>query len=86
MFWYIKANMENAYVMQSSRISAFLSDTIQPNGKRMFDNLRKRLDQFQALPELSREQPIDVEIIVPANGQKKPDRVNVTNEKYKEAD
>ena len=86
MFWYIKANMENAYVMQSSRISAFLSDTIQPNGKRMFDNLRRRLDQFQALPEPSREQPIDVEVIVPVNSQKKPDRINVTYEKHQEAD
>ncbi len=85
MFWYIKANMENAYVMQSSRISAFLSDTIQPNGKRMFDNLKTRLDQFQALPEPAREQPIDVEIIVPTISQKKPTRINVTNQLHEEA-
>jgi hypothetical protein len=80
LFWYIKANLDNAYAMQSSRVAAFLPDTIQPNGKRMFDNMKKRLDQFQALPEPPREQPIDVEIIVPAIDQKKPSRINVTND------
>ena len=44
LFWYIKANLENSYAMQSSRVAAFLPDTIQPNGKRMFDNMKKRLD------------------------------------------
>ena len=85
MFWYIKANMENAYVMQSSRISAFLSDTIQPNGKRMFDNLKKRLDQFQALPDPEKEQPIDVEVIAPVYREKRREPINVTNELLKEA-
>ena len=85
LFWYIKANLENSYAMQSSRVAAFLPDTIQPNGKRMFDNMKRRLDQFQALPEPPKEQPIEVEVIVPANSCQKPDRINVTSEKQEEA-
>jgi hypothetical protein len=79
LFWYIKANLENAYAMQSSRVAAFLPDTIQPNGKRFFDNLKARLDQFQALPDVPREKPVDVEVVVPTEDQRKRERVNVTN-------
>lgn len=79
LFWYIKANLENAYAMQSSRVAAFLPDTIQPNGKRFFDNLKSRLDQFQALPDVPREKPVDVEVVVPTEDQRKRERVNVTN-------
>jgi hypothetical protein len=83
MFWYIKANLENAYAMQSSRVAAFLPDTVQPNGKRMFDNLKLRLDQFAALPEAPREKPLDVEVIVPKRSAEKRERIIVTNE-YRE--
>ena len=80
MYWYIKANMENAYAMQSSRVAAFLPDTIQPNGKRFFDNLRGQIDKFAALPDVPREAPLDVEVITPVAGQKRPERINVTND------
>jgi hypothetical protein len=85
LFWYIKANLENAYAMQSSRVAAFLPDTIQPNGKRMIDNLKKRLDQFQALPEPEKEQPVDVEVIAPVHREKRREPINVTNELREEA-
>ncbi len=85
MFWYIKANMENAYAMQSSRVAAFLPDTIQPNGKRMFDNIKGQLDKFAALPDVPREAPLDVEVIAPAAGTKKLERINITAESRQEA-
>jgi hypothetical protein len=76
MYYYILNNMQNAYTMQSSRVAAFLPDTIQPNGKRFFDNLKNHIDQFAALPEPVKETPLDVEVIVPEKGKPK----NVTFE------
>jgi hypothetical protein len=64
MFWYIKANLENSYAMQSSRVAAFLPDLLGRSGRRYFDEVKDRLDQFRALeskPESQRE----VEVIVP---------------------
>ncbi len=74
MFWYIKAALENSYAMQSSRVAAFLPDTIQPNGRRFFDNIKERLDQFQALPEPQSAAPREVKVILPGNVR------NVTHE------
>lgn len=72
MFWYIKANLENAYAMQSSRVAAFLPDTIQPDGKRFFDHIKQQLDQFAALPMPEREKPLEVEVILPSDRNKYP--------------
>lgn len=69
MFWYIKANLENSYAMQSSRVAAFLPDMIAPNGKRYFDTMKERLTQFQALPE-QQEMQREVKVIKP--------KINVT--------
>jgi hypothetical protein len=64
MFWYIKANMENAYAMQSSRVAAFLSDMVTPNGTRFFDEMKQRLDRFSAIEDKT-ENPREVQIIKP---------------------
>jgi hypothetical protein len=68
IFYYIKSHLEAAYAMQSSRVAGFLPDMLTQNGKRFFDTLKERLDQFEALeysqePEKQRE----VEVIKPKN-------------------
>lgn len=73
MFWYIKANLENSYAMQSSRVAAFLPDIVTPNGKRYFDTMKDRLSQFQALPEHPEAPQREVEVIKP-----KPKNVTYT--------
>lgn len=65
MYWYIKSHMETAYAMQSSRVAAFLPDMVTPNGKRYFDVLKERLDQFQALPDHTEPPQREVKIIPP---------------------
>jgi hypothetical protein len=68
MFYYIKTHLESAYYMQSSRVAGFLSDMVTPNGKRYFDTLKERLDQFQALEyDHEPEKPREVEVIKPKN-------------------
>lgn len=67
MYHYIYNNMQNAYVMQSSRVAAFLPDLVTASGERYFDQIRRQLDQFQALPEPTKEQPYEVEVIKPRN-------------------
>jgi hypothetical protein len=66
MFWYIKSQLENSYAMQSSRVAAFLSDLVERNGKRFFDNLKGSLDKFKALENHPQERSQrEVEVIVP---------------------
>jgi len=67
MFWYIKSQLEVSYAMQSSRVAAFLPDLMTANGNRYFDNLKSRLDQFQALENKSEPAQREVEVIVPKN-------------------
>lgn len=72
MFWYIKSSLEISYAMQSSRVAAFLPDIITPNGKRFFDHIKQRLDQFQALPEPEHEPSTrEVEVILPKDLRRK---------------
>src|SRR4030067_929577 len=63
MWWYIKAHMEPAYAMQSSRVAAFLPDMVTHNGKRYFDTLKERLNQFRALEAPVQETPREVKVI-----------------------
>ncbi len=65
MFWYIKANMENAYAMQSSRVAAFLPDMVTPKGARFFDEMKNHLDQYKALEHRSEPTQREVEVIIP---------------------
>ena len=65
MYYYILNSLQNAYTMQSSRVAAFLPDLITPTGDRYFETLKRRLDQFNALPEPQREKPRIVDVIVP---------------------
>lgn len=67
MFWYIKSQLENSYAMQSSRVAAFLPDMIAPNGKRYFDTMKERLNEYRALPQKSEPTQREVEVIVPRN-------------------
>jgi len=67
MFWYIKSQLEVRHAMQSSRVAAFLPDLITSNGNRYFDNLKNRLDQFQALESKPETAQREVEVIVPKN-------------------
>jgi len=71
MFWYIKSQLENSYAMQSSRVAAFLPDIVTPSGKRYFDTMKQRLNQFQALPE-HQETQREVEVIIPEKPNGKP--------------
>jgi hypothetical protein len=73
MFWYIKANMENAYAMQSSRVAAFLSDMVTPNGNRFFDEMKQRLDTFSAIEDKTKPTPLDIKVI-------KPKIIDITNQ------
>jgi hypothetical protein len=67
MFWYIKANLENSYAMQSSRVAAFLPDMIGKNGRRFFDEMKDHLDQFKALESKPEPTQREVEVIIPKN-------------------
>lgn len=67
MYWYIKSNLENSYAMQSSRVAAFLPDMVGDKGKRFFDEMKGRLDQFQALEDHHVEKQREVEVITPKN-------------------
>lgn len=65
MYWYIKTHLETSYAMQSSRVAAFLSDMVIPNGGRFFDQIKSRLDQFKALENKVESAQRDVEVIKP---------------------
>ncbi len=68
MYYYIKTHLETAYAMQSSRVAGFLPDMVTPNGKRFFDTMKERLDQYQALEyEQQPEKQREVEVIKPRN-------------------
>ena len=68
MYYYIKSHLENAYAMQSSRVAGFLPDMVTQNGKRFFDEMKERLDQFEALEyNAEPEKPREVEVIKPKN-------------------
>ena len=67
MYWYVKTHLETAYAMQSSRVAAFLPDMVTSNGKRFFDTLKERLDQFKALEHREPEKQREVEVIKPKN-------------------
>ena len=82
MFWYIKANLENSYAMQSSRVAAFLPDAVMPNGKRFFDNVKGQLDRFQALPEPQKEKPREIKVINPTHDE--PIIIDENDEGWKE--
>ncbi|MGD6850787.1 MAG: hypothetical protein ACQCN6_01855 [Candidatus Bathyarchaeia archaeon] len=66
MYYYILNNLQNAYVMQSSRVASFLPDLVTPSGERYFERIKRQLDQFGALPEPKREPPRHVEVILPS--------------------
>jgi hypothetical protein len=57
MHWYIKSHMETAYAMQSSRIAGFLPDMVSHGGRRFFDEMKDRLDQFAALENKTAPEP-----------------------------
>ena len=63
MFWYVKAQLENSYAMQSSRVAAFLPDVMTQSGKRYFDVIKGRLDQFKALEAPVAPAQREVEVI-----------------------
>ena len=65
MYWYIHSNLANSYAMQSSRVAAFLPDMIGQNGKRFFDSMKERLDQFRALEDHQDKPQREVEVIIP---------------------
>jgi hypothetical protein len=67
MYWYIKSNLENSYAMQSSRVAAFLPDLVGGSGRRFFDEMKNRLDQFQALEDHHEAPQREVEVITPKN-------------------
>lgn len=73
MFWYIKAHLETAYAMQSSRVAGFLPDIVTNSGRTYFDSVLGRIHEFAALPEEVQEKPREIEVIAT-----KPR--NVTNE------
>jgi hypothetical protein len=75
LYWYIKTHLETSYAMQSSKVAAFLPDMVTPSGKRYFDVMKARLDQFQALEE-HKEKPMEVQVIKPKNITPKPDETN----------
>lgn len=72
MYWYIKSQLENSYAMQSSRVAAFLPDIVTPSGKRYFDTMKQRLNQFQALPDHQETVQREVEVIIPEKTNGKP--------------
>lgn len=63
MFWYIKSHLETAYAMQSSRVAAFLPDLLTHRGTRYFDEMKRRLEDFRALPEQHEAPTREVEVI-----------------------
>ncbi len=65
MWWYIKAHLETAYAMQSSRVAAFLPDMITKDGRRYFDTIKQRIDQYRALDAPLEESQREVEVITP---------------------
>ncbi len=65
MYWYIKTHLESAYYTQSSRVAAFLPDMLTKNGKRFFDTLKERLDQYRALEAPIESTQREVEVIRP---------------------
>lgn len=80
MFWYIKTHLETAYAMQSSRVAAFLPDLVTRRGTRYFDEMKRRLDEFKALPE-QRESPTrEVEVIPPSSSGIPSGAKNITHE------
>lgn len=69
MYWYIKSHLETAYAMQSSRVAAFLPDMVTRNGKRYFDELKERLDQFKAMEDQREPPQRNVRVILPGEGK-----------------
>jgi hypothetical protein len=65
MHWYIKSHLEAAYYLQSSRAAAFLPDLVGRDGGRFFDQIKGRLDQFQALEHHAEPTGREVEVIPP---------------------
>lgn len=55
MFWFIKSHLEAAYLLQSSKIAAFLPYIASNDGRVMKDFIIPRLSEIQSLPELPRK-------------------------------
>jgi hypothetical protein len=65
MYWFIKAHLEAAYLLQSSKTAAFLPYIASKDGAKVLkDILIPRINEVQqlaALPQKSNEKVIDVE-------------------------